>query len=392
MVKKNKIAIIHGSLVVGGAEKALINMLRFIDYDKMEVTLWLKDDSGDMYNQIDSRVMIKFWGKPLQIEYKKVLMNYIKEGKIFKLIYSLGCRMLSKLFVNDWHKNFKYYIKSMLPSKEEYYDAVISYHSLEKEQIMILSYFLKGKKKIGWIHGACNHNFENPYFSSFPIEYKKMDNIFCVSESVKEIFLSKYPNLKNIVRVMYNLQDYIKILELSKESVKEIFEPLTLLTVGRISKEKGQDMIPLIAQQLKKKGYKFIWYIVGDGQQKDLIRQEVDKLQLENNVIFLGSKKNPYPYIKQCDIYVQPSYTEGFCVTTFEAKILGKVIVVTDVPGMREQFKEEEAVFCDATVESIINGIEKAINKPPIILEIDNEFMQNYNYKELQKLYNIIEE
>lgn len=392
VMDKVKIAIIHGSLVIGGAEKALINMLRYIDYNKVDITLWVKDDKGPLHNQIDPRVKIEYWGERLQADYKNVLMNYIKDGRIVKAIYSIGCRLLSRLFVNDWHNNLKYYIKSMMPSKAQNYDVVISYQSLVKEEIMILSYFLKGEKKIGWIHGECKHNAEDPYFKSFPIEYGKMHSIFCVSESVKQIFLDKYPNLKNAVRVMYNLQNYSEIMRLSEEDVGNIFGQLTLVTVGRVSKEKGQDMIPYIARGLKEKGYEFVWYIVGDGKQREGIEQKIQEFHLEKYVILLGSKSNPYPYIKNCSIYVQPSYTEGFCLTTFEAKILKKVIVLTDVPGMREQFQEHEAVFCDPTVDSILYGIESAIKNPPTISEIDCKFMDDYNYEQLHKLYQVIEE
>ena len=391
-MEKKKIAIIHESMVTGGVEKALIHLLKYLDYTKYEVTVWLKDDKGPLRNQMDPRAEVKYWGTCLQKDYKRELKNDIRQGKLLKAADRIGCRGLSRFFVNDWYRNLKYYIKSMQPADAPRYDVAISYQSLNKEEVMVLSYFFKAGKKVGWIHGDCKFHADEFYDRYFLKEYRKMDAVFCVSEAVKRIFVSKYPELKRRVKTFYNLQDYAEIIRLSEKPVEWNTEQITLVTVGRLSKEKGQEMIPYIAEKLSRKGYSFVWYLVGDGKEKRKIQQEIQELKMENNVILLGNKRNPYPYIKQCSIYVQPSYVEGFCLATFEAKILKKVIVLTDVPGMREQFREKEAVFCSASVESILQGIECAIKEPPVISEMNEGVMKKYNQEQMQKLYQVIEE
>lgn len=389
--RKERVAFVHGPLVVGGAEKALINMLRFFDYDRYDVTLWLRDDSGPMQVQVDPRVTIKYWGEHLAQNYGKYVKELLKGGKWGTLARSLCCRFLSKLFLHDWHRNFKYYIKSLPPLSEECYDAAISYHSLVRDDILVLDYAVKAKQKMGWIHGACRHDPRKDYFRPFTIEYDRLDHIFCVSESVRDIFLGKYPSLADRTSVMYNLQDFQRIRELAREEPDVPYDGLTLATVGRLAKEKGQDLIPKIARRLREGGYRFTWYIVGDGDNRETIEKEIEIQGVGECVKLLGNKMNPYPYIKNCSLYVQPSYSEGFCLTTFEAKILNKPVVVTDVPVMRELFAEGEAIICQPTVESLTVGIRQAIERLPELQSRHFDFTDAYNTKELEKLYQVIE-
>ena len=388
---KQQIAIVHGPLVVGGAEKALINMLRFFDYSRYDVTLWLKDNTGLMEPQVDPRVVIRYWGEYLDQDYREYITTLLKHGRLHTVIQSVRYRILSRKHVQNWHKNYKYYIKSLPLLSDTEYDVAISYHSLVREDLMILDYALKAKKKIGWIHGVCRHDFHDPYFESFPIEYKRLDHVFCVSEAIREIFLDKYPELKTKTSVMYNLQQFDEIRRLSKEQIQEPFDGVTLVSVGRLSEEKGQTMIPEITRKLLDKGYRFIWYVVGEGQTRQFIEEEISKWDVEDTVLLLGNRLNPYPYIRKATLFILPSFSEGFCVTTFEAKILGTPVVTTDVPGIHEQFSQGEAVICKATPESITDGICFALSEIDSLKHRSDAVFDGYNEKELKKLYWVIE-
>lgn len=387
-----QLAIIHEALVVGGAEKSLINLLHFIDYDQYEVTLWVRDGQGELLSQVDSHVKVKFWKAYLEQDYRTFLLRILKKGRLLSAAYSVLCRGLSKLFVHDWHTNYKFYIKSLLFADTTNYDVAISYHSLIRSDLMFLDYAIKAKKKIGWIHGACRHDHVNSYYKPFALEYPKLDHIFCVSNANRRIFLDRYPALEDKTSVMYNLQNTDEILELSCEPVAESFEMLTFVTVGRLAPEKGQDMIPAIAEKLLGRGYRFIWYLIGDGPMREALERDIIRRNLSDTVILLGQKNNPYPYIKNCSVYVQPSYSEGFCLTTFEAKILKKVQVVTKVPGMSEQFSQQEAVFCEPEVTSLTDGIEMAINKHTQLCSALVAIPEHFNQTELKKLYSVIED
>lgn len=386
-----KIAFIHGTLVTGGAEKALINLLRFLDYNQYDVTLWLKDDQGELLSQVDPHVRIRYWNSFIEQDYRQLLKKMIRKGRLFSATCSIFYRVISKLFVRDWYINYKYYLKSLFSTEHTKYDMAIAYQSLRRDDLLFLSYAISAKKKIGWIHGKCSHERNNPYHKTFFKEYPKLNHIFCVSRACMGVFLEKHKSLAKKTSVMYNLQDFDGIRSLANEKVEESFDQCTLVTVGRLSPEKGHDMIPAIAKKLLERGRKFIWFLIGDGPMREKLEKEIIRYGLTETVVLLGQKTNPYPYIKNCSLYVQPSYTEGFCLTTFEAKILNAPIVVTDVSGMREQFPNDEAIICQATVDSLTCGIEKAIDNlshlPDPLYTIDDSF----NNTELQKFYSLLE-
>ena len=385
-----RIAIIHGPLVMGGAEKSLINLLHLIDYSQYEVTLWLKDDSGSLRNQVDSRVIVKYWGDYTKIGYRSVLKHFKANREYKDLVLSLLRRALSKLFVSDWYKNYKYYLQSLGYIDDLVYDAAVSYHSLVREDLMILSNLIKSKAKIGWIHGACHHDKRDSYYKPYDIEYKKLDHIVCVSKSTEQQFLSLYPELEKKTTVIYNLQNAGEIKALAEEKIEENFEDITLVTVGRLSKEKGQDMIPAIAAELLRKGYDFHWLIVGEGELRTEIVKQIASYGVNGRVLLLGEKKNPYPYIKKATLYVQTSHTEGYCLTTLEAKVINTKVVTTDVPGMREQFENDSAVLCKDTVQSLVEGVEAALENQEIHV-INENYWNTFNQQELQKFYKLLE-
>jgi len=181
----------------------------------------------------------------------------------------------------------------------------------------------------------------------------------------------------------------------AKEPIDVEMKGLNILTVGRLSTEKGQQMIPATVRLLLDAGYDVHWYLVGDGPLRETIEAEIEKYNVQDHVILLGTQMNPYPYIKNCDIYVQPSFSEGYCTTTMEAKILHKPIVTTDAPGMREQFVSgENGLIVDAmTPQALFEGIRTLLDHP----ELCQKFVGNLeketfdNREELQKLYDFIE-
>ena len=141
-----------------------------------------------------------------------------------------------------------------------------------------------------------------------------------------------------------------------------------ILTVGRISSEKGQDMIPAITRKLLDKGYVVRWYIIGDGNMRSKIEELIKKYDVSDSVIILGTQTNPYCFMKACTIYVQPSYTEGYSTTICEAGMLGKAIIGTKPSGgIRDQITDgEDGLIVDATVDGITEGIMELLNNTNI--------------------------
>lgn len=390
---KKKIAIFEAPLGIGGVGLALVNMLDQFDYEKYEVTLWLENDTGLLQPAVNEHVIIRYWGGE-DPGYSKILCGKLKHGHFLWCIKSIFYRILSKINVNDYYKNYKYFLQSLPKFSKEIYDCMIIYHGLVRDRVMIASHRFNYRKKAAWIHGRCSHKRDEDYFKPFFAEYGKMDKLFCVSKATKEIFNGVYPELSDKTDVFYNLMNENVIIQKSKEEIVKPFDGITFVTVGRLSQEKGQDMIPKTARLLLDAGYRFKWYLLGEGTTKELIEQEIKKYRVEANVFLLGKLNNPYPYIKMCTVYVQPSYSEGYCTSTLEAKVLCKPVVTTDAPGMREQFVNGEngIIVGEMTAEALFDGIMTLMEQPRLMDQIVQKLSagENNNVQEMRKLYSLI--
>jgi len=169
------------------------------------------------------------------------------------------------------------------------------------------------------------------------------------------------------------------------------------VTVGRLGLEKGQEMVPEIVRKLLNNGMEVTWYLVGEGVKRSVIEENIARFNVADHVILLGLKANPYPYMRNCDLYVQPSFTEGYCTTTIEAKILHKPILVTDVPGMREQFQHMENgyIVASPTIDCLYEGIRTLIKDEALrrrfVKRLSDDTMLE-NEKEMRKLYDYLKE
>lgn len=388
---KKRIAIIHGPMITGGTGKALINLFHYMDFSKYDVTLWLNNDEGELIPQVDPRVKIRYYGDELAFVYNKYFGLLWKKRKIFPVVQSLFFEMLYKICKKDKQHSPYYKMKSRLVRKREKYDVVVLYQALPFSLLNIALGLFQSPHYIAWIHGDHIDPPTQQEIAEYLALYKEYHEIVFVSEAVKKIHAARYPQLQEKFRVIYNLQDLSSIRKLAQEPLDVPFERSTLVTVGRLAPEKGQDMVPEIARNLLDIGYRFTWYLVGDGPTRPMIENLIRQYHVEDTVILTGTKSNPYPCIKNCTLYVQPSYHEGFCVTTFEAKILGTPVVVTDVPGMREQFTDETACFAEPTVVSLTAAIVKALEDPNKYRTQD-AVTENFNFQELQKIYQLLDE
>ena len=387
-----KIAIVCGSLCFGGVERALINLLRLIDKDNYDLTLWLPDFDGGMENQIPDGISVRLWREAETIDYKRLLFQALREGKIMRAAKSIWNRLLAAFYAKrkNWKASDRHALKSMVLGEKELYDTVVVFQSLSVEQTLFACNCIRGKHLLGWMHSDYTYTAEARDRRAYKNAFQRMDAIICVSEAVKSTLQNLFPALKTKTSVIYNLQPIERIRKLADEPIAERFEGVSILTVGRVTPVKGQDMIPGIAKKLLQMGQQFTWYVIGDGTLKPELQAQIEQDGLQQTVKLLGAKANPYPYIKNCSLYVQPSYTEGFCIATFEAKILNKHVVSTNFPAIHEQFSEGEAVFAEPTVESLTAAIVKAletIDEPVRYAPVTEE----YNARELDKLYRLLD-
>lgn len=214
-------------------------------------------------------------------------------------------------------------------------------------------------EKAVWFHG------ENLWWlfrtRDFIPEY---DKIYCVSEPVRKQVIARFPELADRTEVLLN---FIDIKQVQRRSEEPLSDPqytgeLKFLTVGRASEEKGYDIAVQITAELKKRGLRFKWFIIGDGRDLNKLRTMAKEYQVEQEIIFLGMRENPAPYVKSCDLYLQPSRHEGYPITIVEARSLQKVIIASDIPSMREQIRDgENGYLCPLDVMQFADKIQKVL-------------------------------
>lgn len=381
-----KIAVVFNRMIVGGAEKSLLNFLTAIDREKFEITLFTLNDQGAYFDQIPKDVIIKYTECK---NTKELLIEDIKTFRWSSVFKVMVYRILIRLS-RDSYKRFTYSLMCY-PKFPERYDCAISYKFGYEDSATTLVR-INADKKCAFLHSSPDNVKKQISAGSI------FDKIFIVSAGSKQQFDNKYPWLAKKTQVFYNLIDSSDIIKKSEEEISDMSfkeNDMVIVTVGRLSKEKGQNLIPQTVKLLLNAGYNIKWYLIGDGELKEKIEQQISELEIENSLILLGTKNNPYPYMKACDIYAQTSLSEGFGLTVMEAKILCKPIVTTDAGVMTEQIQNGEngIIVSETTPQALYDGIKTLLNHP----ELRQKFsvaLQDETFDtstEMQKLYEFIE-
>lgn len=341
-----KILFVIDSIGCGGAERALISLLNQLNYSEYDVDLiYFCHENEYFHAQIPKKVRILEASLPTQIALSSgnFVINNLWHLKYFPLIIDriwiwgwgkLNDKNYFRRRVRDWKK-----LRRFIPQLAGNYDAAIGF--IETYSVYYTIDKVIAKKYIVWqrtdYHGTnCCADWDRPYF-------QKADKICVLSEAMKKNFLQEFPDLKQKVIVFPNVIDHAGILSKADEiqEFDDSYEGIRIISSGTLRKVKGYDVSIRACKRLAEGGYKFKWYILGSGEQRDELLNDIRRLGLQEHFILLGNKRNPYTYIKQSDIFVQCSYREGFSTTVYEAKCLQKPIVITDAPGMENQIENE---------------------------------------------------
>lgn len=396
-----KIFIIHSNMEIGGAETSLLGLLKSIDYENYEVDLLLLDPVGELMGLIPKQVKIL----REYSEYRNLVLPIKDVIKNKKIKISIG-RLRGKLKANRENKKLnntgdlcylikeyshKYAIKSLLKIKGKY-DLGISFidphYILEKK--------VDARVKLGWLHTD---------FSRIKVNTKedfKMWNgcnyIVSVSDACKSSFDERYPQLKDKSIVIENIlsEEFVKkqskMINVDKEMNSNTDE-IKICSIGRFCEAKNFDNVPNIVSKILKHGYKVKWFLIGYGSDEELIRKKIKEEKVTDNVIILGKKDNPYPYLNECDIYVQPSRYEGKAVTVREAQILNKPVIITKFATSDSQLKDRiDGVIVPMDNEGCSKGIISVINDVNLRNKLINGTKENNysNKSEIDKIYNLI--
>lgn len=386
-----KILISSFDLEIGGVERSLINMLNSFDYENYDVDLMLYSHTGDFMNLLPNKVNLLKESE----DYRTIRMPIASVFKNHKYKLGIGRLLARKKAKGNGIAQMQYmwkYCLPYLPKVEKKYDVAISFlwpHYCVTEKV-------DADIKIGWIH--TDYTKIDTDVEMDMNMWQKLDYIVAVSEECKNAFLTKYPNINKEIFVIENITSPDVIKRLSCEKVDDFVEDnnFNILSVGRYCEQKAFDNAIKALKILHDRGYKDIkWYIVGYGEDENLYRKLIKENNLEDSFILLGKKTNPYPYMKMCDLYAQPSRYEGKAVTVLEALILGKAVMITNYKTAKSQLRDGfDGYITDISIKGVADGIEKLYvdNELRLLLEKNCLNSDYSNENELNKLYKLIDD
>ncbi len=398
-MKKN-ILILMPSMFIGGAERSLIGLLDSIDYTKYNIDLFLNRHEGEFLNLIPEKVNL--------LPRIDAYTNFDRPIKdvLFSKNFRYGiARLRAK---SDMRKNIKLgnehnvwsslqfisnRLTPLLPNIDKEYDLAINFLGISD----VLGQKVKAKKKLAWIHTDYTKLVPNKELDMDT--YSKVDYVVTVSKDCENQLLSVYPMLEDKSLVVENILSEKFIKEQANEKIiDDKFDinndQIKLVSIGRFTDAKNFDNVPQICKYILEKGINVKWYIIGFGGDETLIKQKIKEFDMEQHVVLLGKKENPYPYIKECDIYVQPSRYEGKAVAVREAQILNKPVVITNFETSKSQLTDGfDGVIVPMDNKGCAEGICNLIKDKKLQQKlIENTKITDYtNKQELEKIYALLE-
>lgn len=371
---KKKLLFVINTLGHAGAEVALLELLRNLDTEEYQVSLLVLMGQGELVHKLPSHVNLineKFSDCSVLTPTgrRKMMKTMIKalfyRGTVFRRFLYL-CSNLVRMIKRGKvmpDKLLWRVLADSAPRMEEEYDLAVAY--LEGASAYYVADYVKARKKAAFVHidygraGYDRHLDSNCYL--------KFDRIFTVSDEVKENFLKVYPEREAQTFVFHNLLDQEGIKEKAKEpgGFTDDYQGIRLLTVGRLTWQKAYEVAVDALYLIKKVGVDARWYVLGEGDQREMLEKKIEKLELQEDFLLLGAKSNPYPYFAQTDIYVHATRFEGKSIAIQEAQTLGCAIVASDCSGNREQIIDgEDGVLCELSPEKLKECIMQLAESP----------------------------
>ncbi len=362
-----KILIVINTLGRGGAETALLELLRCLDTGQYSVSLYVLMNQGELIRDLPEHVVL------LNQAYTdaSVLTRAGRRkmaAQVFRAMLARGTvlRLFPYLFRNllDMLRRRAFHLDKLLwrvlsdggQRLNERYDLAISF--VEGGSAYYVADHVQAAKKAGFIHVDYG---QAGYTRALDQDcYLAYDRIFPVSDEVKDAFLKAYPECKEQVEVFHNILDRKRIIlkAAEKGGFEDSFDGFRLLTLGRLTKQKALEVSIEAMRLLKDAGAPVRWYVLGEGDQRPFLEKRIRSLGLEQDFFLPGAVADPYPYLRQADLYVHASRFEGKSIAIQEAQVLGKAILVSDCSGNREQVEQGvDGVMCDLDPKAICRQI-----------------------------------
>ncbi len=369
-----KLLFFMPTLIGGGAEKVLLTLVNNLDYTEFDVTVLTLINKGVYIDKLNKGIKFKSIIKTKNAFLQRLLSYAVQ--------FIIPAKIIHKIFIGNK------------------YDTEIAY--LEGYPIKLISASgNKQSKKLGWVHASLNSDSgSEKIFGSIGEAkecYKKLDKIIFVSKECKDSFIERYGITENLY-VQYNVIDDNIIKQKSLEAqngLEKRENGINLIAVGRLMYVKGFERLITVVKRLADVGYDVRLFILGEGELKQKIENQIAELNLEDKVVLLGFKENPYPYIKAADALVCSSFSEGFSTVATEAVILEKPVITTECAGMKELLGEnnEYGIVVPNSEDGIYEGIKslfegkiEAYNRA--VKKRSGDFSKTQRIEEHRRLFN----
>lgn len=369
--KMKHILIFSHALELGGAERALIGLLHALNDPEVQVDLFLMRHEGTLMDQIPAHVRLL----PELPQYASLavpMKRVLQKGQLGVALGRICGKAAAKRrdqacgFTSGSVVGLEYshkYTRPFMPTVgHREYDLAVSFltpHYFVAEKV-------RAKKKIAWIH--TDYTRIHLDRESESAMWSRYDHIASISDAVGECFTQVFPELADRLVKIENILPAELIRSAADGACPEDFPrdgSLRLLSIGRYCEAKNFDNVPDICRKIQKTGLDVKWYLIGFGDGEDLIRRKIAEAGMENHVIMLGKREDPYPYIAHCDLYVQPSRYEGNSVTVREAQVLGKPVVITRYATSASQLTEDvDGIIVPMDNDGCAAGIAKLLRDP----------------------------
>lgn len=388
---KKKILFVMPNLKTGGVQTAFLNLIEEIKNDPdLEIDLFMFDtDDKELLPESVNVLPVKKLTRILTVNQKTIEKESMLLGIVRLMLGGIA------KFIAD---HLAYSLVFMFEKKLKGYDVAISFcqsgngHSLYGGMNEFVLSKVEAKKKATVLH--CDYGqvgLDSPYNSEL---YQHFDQVCAVSEGVKDAFLKYVPECADKMSILHNCHDYRKMNKLSAESTV-IYDPnvMNILTVGRLSEEKGHMRVVDALFKLKEDGFKFCWHIVGDGPEAEKLKAIVEECNMSRNVVFHGETDNPHRYYVNADLLLLPSYHEAAPMVFGEAEYFRLPVLATKTTSTEELVIDKNiGIVTENSDEGILKGLEYVFKNPEIIRHIkyyDREIPDNS--KALAEFYQLIE-
>ena len=378
MKDKKRIAVFAEKLYGGGVEKILQIICRNFDYERYDLTLYASRREEYPKGTYPEHLRIKYI-----FDSGNSLISRVKNKLKLFVYYHFSPSIYYQLFIRDA------------------YDVGIAF--IEGYATRFLSGAPRGMKKIAWVHIELKtfHWTQVAYRS--PKEecmcYHTIDRVACVSKVVKEQADLLW-GISDKTLVLHNPIEAERIISLAEEDLPAIYRQkkhaFRIVSLGTLNKRKSYDRLIQAIAKLDKDDCNVELLILGDGEEKEALEQQILDENLSGKVFLVGFVHNPYPFIVSSDVYVCSSYAEGYNTAVTEALVLGRAVVSTEVSGIREQLGEdgEYGIITENSEDGIFQGLKRMIENGNIEHYQQKAMIRGREFNletQMQKIYNVIE-